>query len=98
MEILFQKFEKNIKNLLQSTLKILKTFIKNFANFIVKIYKIILKFQFTINSINLKYIINIYINYNKLILGELMYFYWKISYFGNFLYTGSRQPGGPRLY
>ena len=27
-----------------------------------------------------------------------MYFYWKISYFGNFLYTGPGQPGGPRLY
>ena len=26
------------------------------------------------------------------------YFYWKISYFGNFLYTAPCQPGGPRLY
>ena len=33
-------------------------------------------------------------------LCELMYYYWKISYFGNFLYTAPGQPGGggPRLY
>ena len=26
-------------------------------------------------------------------LNQLMYFYWKISYFGNFLYTAPGQPG-----
>ena len=31
-------------------------------------------------------------------LFKLMYFYWKISYFGNFQYTAPGQPGGPRLY
>ena len=30
-------------------------------------------------------------------LSELMYFYWKICYFGHFLYTAPL-PGGPRLY
>ena len=27
-------------------------------------------------------------------LNELMYFYWKISYFGHFVYTDQGQPGG----
>ena len=31
-------------------------------------------------------------------LCELMYFDWKISYFGKVLYTAPCQPGGPRLY
>ena len=29
-------------------------------------------------------------------LCELMYFYWKISYLGNFLYTAPGQPGGAK--
>ena len=31
-------------------------------------------------------------------VSELMYFYWKICYFGHFQYTVPGQPGGPRLY
>ena len=31
-------------------------------------------------------------------LCELMYFYWKISNFGNFPYTAQANQGGPRLY
>ena len=49
MKILYQKFEKNIKNLWQNFEIIFKTFIKISANFILKSIKIILKFQFTLN-------------------------------------------------
>ena len=41
------------------------------------------------------------LHYNQLkgaLPSFIMYFYWKISYFGNCLDTAPGQPGGPRLY